>query len=105
MKKIDDLSYSGLSEIIQEDEKIGADCLDQLAHELVEVRAKIEELERELQISKNRKESLIEGGKRVLKILGKEQPLIVPRKGYVIIAGVDYQLQIDFNLRIERNVL
>lgn len=98
MKYIDDLSYSNLVNLIQGEEKKGADILTNIAIEMDEVNKVIEKLESDLVKTKLRKNSLIEGAQNVLQHLQKKCPLAVQKKGYIIIVAKD-------NISIERNVL
>lgn len=95
---IDDLSYSNLVDLIEGNEIKGADVLNSIAHEMEKTNEIIAKLERELQCTKNRKESLITGSQRVLQHLKKEYPLVVQRLGYIIVVTKD-------NISIERNVI
>ena len=98
MKYIDDLSFSGLVSLIDGQENIGADVLNSIAHEMEENNKIIEKLESDLARAKIRKDTLIEGSKRVLHHLKKEYPLAVQRQGYIVVVT-------ENNISIERNVL
>ena len=98
MKYIDDLSFSNLVNLIQGEEKKGADILNNIAHEMEENNEIIKKLENDLVSAKSRKSSLIEGSQRVMEHLKKEYPLTVQRKGYIVVVTKD-------NISIERNVL
>lgn len=98
MKYIDDLSYSNLVSIIQGEEIKGADVLNSIACEMEENNKVIEKLESDLARAKGRKDTLIEGSKRVLQHLKKESPLAVQRQGYIVVVTKE-------NISIERNVL
>lgn len=98
MKYIDDLSYSNLVNLIQGEEKKGADILTNIAHEMDEVNNVIGQLEIELVETKKRKKSLVEGAQNVLQHLNKKLPLAVQISGYIIVVTKD-------SISIERNVL
>ena len=98
MKYIDDLSFSNLVNLIQGEEKKGADILNNIAHEMEENNKTIEKIEIELSCAKGRKDSLIEGSRRVMQHLKKEYPLSVQRNGYIVVVT-------EGNISIERNVL
>ena len=98
MKYIDDLSFSNLVDLIQGEEKKGADILNNIAHEMEENNEIIKKLENDLVSAKSRKSSLIEGSQRVMEHLKKEYPLAVQRNGYIVVVTKD-------NISIERNVL
>lgn len=98
MPYIDDLSYSNLVNIIQGEEIKGADVLNSIAHEMEENNKIIKKLENDLACAKGRKDSLIEGSKRVLQHLKNEAPLAVQRNGYIVVVTTE-------NISIECNVL
>ena len=98
MKYIDDLSFSNIVNLIQNQEITGADVLNTIALEMEENNKTIEKLERDLSNAKNRKGSLISGSQRVLQHLKKEYPLAVQRKGYIVVVTSE-------NISIERNVI
>lgn len=98
MKYIDDLSYSNIVNLIQDEEIKGADVLNIIAHEMEENDKKIEKLENDLACAIGRKETLFEGAKKVLTHLKKEYPLAVQRKDYIVVVTKE-------NISIERNVL
>lgn len=98
MELIDDLSFSGLVNIIQGDETKGADVLNSIAHEMEVNDRIIEGLENDLSRAKGRKGLLIEGSKRVLQHLKKQTPLAVQRDGYIVVVTEEH-------ISIERNVI
>lgn len=85
MEYIDDLSYSNIVNLIQNEEIKGADVLNLIAHEMEENNKIIEKLERDLACAKGRKNSLFEGAKKVMTHLKKEYPLAVQRQGYIVV--------------------
>ena len=98
MKYIDDLSFSNLVDLIQGEEKKGADILNNIAHEMEENNEIIKKLENDLVSAKSRKSSLIFASQSVMELLKKEYPLAVQRNGYIVVVTKD-------NISIERNVL
>jgi hypothetical protein len=98
MPYIDDLSYSNLVNIIQGEEIKGADVLNSIAHEMQENDKIIDKLESDLARAKGRRDTLIEGSKRVLQHLKKEAPLVVQRQSYIVVVTNE-------NISIERNVI
>jgi hypothetical protein len=98
MRYIDDLSFSNIVNLIQHEEKKGADVLNSIANEMEENDKIIKKLENDLYCAKNRKVTLFEGAKKVMTHLKKEYPLAVQRKGYVIVVT-------EKNISIERNIL
>lgn len=98
MEYIDDLSFSNLVNLIQGEEIKAADILNNIAHEMEENNKIIETIERELSIAKGRKDTLIQGSKRVLQHLKKTTPLAVKRNDYIVVVT-------DENISIERNVI
>lgn len=95
---IEDLSYSNLVNIIQGNKSEGADVLNEIAEEMQENNKRIEELEVMLARANGRKDTLIEGTKRVLSHLNLKTPLAVQRQGYIVVVT-------DENISIEKNVL
>lgn len=98
MKYIDDLSFSNIVNLIQDEETKGSDILNIIAHEMEENNKIIEKLESDLACAKGRKDTLISGSQRVLQHLKKEYPLAVQRSGYIVVVTKE-------NISIERNVL
>ena len=98
MPYIDDLSYSNLVNIIQGDELEAANVLNTIACEMEENNKIIDKLENDLACAKGRKDSLIEGSKRVLQHLKKQTPLAVQRQGYIVVVT-------DNHISIERNII
>ena len=98
MKYIDDLSYSNVVNLIQAEEIKRADVLNIIAHEMEENYKIIEKLESDLACAKGRKNSLLEGVKKVMTHLKKEYPLAVQRQYYIVVVT-------EKNISIERNVL
>ena len=98
MKYIDDLSFSGLVDLIDGNETEGARVLNSIAHEMEETKRIIEKLEKDLEKTKNREGSLIAGTQRVMQHLKKEYPLVVQKTGYIVVVTKE-------NISIERNVL
>jgi hypothetical protein len=98
MKYIDDLSYSNIVSLIQDEEIKGADVLTSIAHEMEETKNIIAKLEKDLESAKNREGSLVAGSQRVMQHLKKEYPLAVLRNGYIVVVSKE-------NISIERNVI
>jgi len=95
---LDDLSYSGIVDMLQHDEILGADLLNEIAKEQELVDSEIEKIEKELSRAKSRKNSLLGGVEYVMKHLNKEYPLAVQRQGYIVVVTKG-------KISIERNVL
>lgn len=98
MKYIDDLSFSGLTRSINGSETKAADALDSIALENEVARTIIQKLEEDLRRAKNRETELTTGAKNVMRVIGKNYPLAVQRKGYIVVVTQE-------NISIERNVL
>lgn len=98
MEYIDDLSFSNLSNLIQNEKIKAADILHTIALEMEENNKVIADLEIKLNCAKSRKESLIVGSKRVMKIVEMEYPLVVKRQDYIVVVTKE-------NISIERNVI
>ena len=96
--KLDDLSFSGLVDRIQNDEKIGAEHLSAIANEIETVRLEISEVEKKLNGLKSREAQLVGGSQYIMKHLKKDYPLAVQRSGYIVVVTKE-------NISIERNVL
>ena len=84
--------------MIQGEDTKGADILNIIAHEMKETDEKIKKLEKELQMTKCRKDILFSGSHRIIQHLKKDYPLTVQRDGYVIIITRD-------NITINNNVI
>lgn len=95
---IDDLSYSGLSSLIDGGKIVGANVVDVCAKELVYLRGEIDKKEIELNKLKSRVNSLINTPDKILKILKVELPFYVLRENYIIVVEKD-------NLIIESNII
>jgi hypothetical protein len=95
---IEDLSYSGLGNLIQGEEIKAADILNECAVELERVNVNVNELEHSLKVLKSRQEDLIRAGALIAKHLKRELPLAVKRQNYLVIVS-------ENNLTIERNVI
>lgn len=98
MKYIDDLSFSGLVGLIQQDEKVAANTLNKLALELDYVRKQIEEAEIKLYRLESRKRSILGASLKISEMIQKELPLSVKRRGYYVVVS-------HHDLTIERNVI
>lgn len=85
MEKIDDLSYSNLVEIIQNDEKIGGEVLHYLANGLLETRREIAEIEKRLISLRNRQDSLLSASRKVVRHLDRDSPLYVKCEDCIIV--------------------
>ena len=86
---IDDLSYSNLVKIIQNDESIGSDVISECASELQYLNEKIQLTKIELNNLENRKNSLINATHSIVKHLKKELPLYVKRDTFIILVSKD----------------
>ena len=95
---IEDLSYSGLGNLIQGEEIKAADVLNECAVELERVRVNISEQEHSLAMLKSREMDLVNAGMLVAKHIRKELPIAVKRQNYIVIVS-------DGDLTIERNVI
>ena len=98
MKKIDDLSFSGITDLIQGEEIKGADILVNIALEKEELEAEIEQVQNKLHQLKTRCNIVNNGANHVLKHLEKKAPLAVQRTGFIVVVT-------DKNISIERNVM
>ena len=98
MEYIDDLSFSGLVNMIQGQESIAADVLHTIALEMEENNKLIMELENKLNSAKSKKSALIIGSQRVVQHINKDYPLAVKRQNYIVVVTRD-------NISIERNVI
>ena len=98
MKKIDDLSFSGITDLIQGEEIKGADILVNIALEKEELEAEIEQVQNKLHQLKTRCNIVNNGANHVLKHLEKKAPLVVQRTSFIVVVT-------DKNISIERNVL
>ena len=98
MKKIDDLSFSGITDLIQGEEIKGADILVNIALEKEELEAEIEQVQNKLHQLKTRRDIVNNGANHVLKHLEKKAPLAVQRTGFIVVVT-------DKNISIERNVM
>ena len=98
MKKIDDLSFSGITNLIQGEEIKGADILVNIALEKEELEAEIEQVQNKLHQLKTRRDIVNNGANHVLKHLEKKAPLAVQRTGFIVVVT-------DKNISIERNVM
>lgn len=98
MKKIDDLSFSGINDLIQGDEIKGADLLVQIAEEKEQLEVEIEQVQKKLHQLKTRRDIVNNGASHVLKHLEKKAPLAVQRQGFIVVVT-------ENNISIERNVM
>jgi hypothetical protein len=98
MKKIDDLSFSGITDLIQGEEIKGADILVNIALEKEELEAEIEQVQNKLHQLKTRRDIVNNGANHVLKHLEKKAPLAVQRTSFIVVVT-------DKNISIERNVM
>ena len=98
MKKVDDLSFSGITDLIQGEEIKGADLLVQIAKEKEELEVQIEQTQNKLHQLKTRRDIVNNGANHVLKHLERKAPLVVQRQGFIVVVT-------DKNISIERNVL
>lgn len=98
MKLLNDLSYSNIVNCIQGDEELGAVALHCIAIECEELKEKINKLEKELSLLKDRGFSLHEGYKNVMKHLQKAYPLGVIRDGQLVVVT-------EKSISIEKNVI
>jgi len=98
MSKIEDLSFSNLVSIIQNDEKTASICLNDLAFEKEELDESILAAEFKLQIMKSRRKSIIEASQNIVKHLGKSLPLAVKRTNYIIVVS-------NASISVERNII
>lgn len=97
---IDDLSYSGLVNVIQNDTDTGLSVITACAKELELVRYVINALERKLQSLKGRESSLVKSSHTVADHIKLSLPLIIIRNDYVVkVTG--YDLMIDRNVIIK----
>lgn len=98
MEYIDDLSFSNIVKLIQQEDIKGADLLNACAIELEEVRKTIAELESEINRVKSREQTLLRASYDVANHIKRELPLAVQRQGYIVVLSKE-------NLTIERNVI
>lgn len=98
MSKIEDLSYSNLVSIIQNDEKTAGVCLNDLALEIEELNESIQDAEIKLETMKSRRKSIVEASHNIAKHLGKLLPLAVQRTNYIIVVS-------NASISVERNVI
>ncbi len=97
-ENIDDLSYSGLSSLINGGDIVGGNVIDKCAKELVALRMKIEVKEKELNKLKSRMRSLTTVPKKTSKILNLELPFFIIKNDYIIIVKEE-------DLIIENNII
>lgn len=95
---ISDLSYSGLSNQIQGDERIAAEILDCCADVLSITRAQIKKYQEELAHLLLHEKMLLDAGINVAQHLKKELPMAVITDKYIIVLT-------ERDLTIERNVI
>ncbi|MDB9911055.1 hypothetical protein OAC88_02830 [Flavobacteriaceae bacterium] len=95
---IEDLSWSKIVDLIQNDNTKGADMLEEIATEKEQIDKEFLDAEIKLQQIKTRQLHLKEGALLVLKHLKREAPLAVKRKDFIVVVS-------DADVTIERNVL
>lgn len=95
---IDDLSFSGLTNLIQGDTTKAADVLVEIAEEKEQLINEIEKTQNKLHQLKTRCDIIDNGANFVIRHLDKEFPLVVTKKDFiVVITGGD--------ITIERNII
>lgn len=95
---ISDLSYSGISNQIQGDERIAAEILDRCADVLSITRGQIKKYQDELAHLQMHESQLLSAGSYVAKHLKKELPMAVITDKYIVVLT-------ERDLTIERNVI
>ena len=98
MKKIDDLSFSNIVNLIQGDGIKAGDILHNIALEMEEIQQSEADLTNQLWRFSHRKELLMLGAQRVMQHIEKQYPLAVQRQDYIVVVTKD-------RISIERNVL
>jgi hypothetical protein len=98
MIQIEDLSFSKIVDLIQHDNKKGADMLVQIATEKEKIDKLFLEAEIRVQQIKTRQLELRKGALGVLKHLKRETPLAVKCNDFIVVVS-------DTDITIERNVL
>lgn len=98
MSKIEDLSYSNLVSIIQNDEQVAGVCLNDLAFECEELSESIQNAEFKLDIMKKRRSAVVDAAQNIAKHINKSIPLAVQRSGYIVVVS-------SKNISVERNVI
>ena len=93
-----DLSYSGITDLIQNVKLKGADLLVEIAIERQELKLMIEQKEKELEQLKNRLSSLDGGARHVISHLKLKTPLFVKRSDFIVLIS-------DTDTSIEKNVI
>lgn len=96
--KITAMTFSDLEEIIQGREPKAAEVLEGIAQELEATVTEIHQLEKRLAEHKTERELLIERSRQVVAHIEKKLPLVVQRKGCVVVVSETY-------ISIERNVI
>lgn len=95
---IDDLSFSGLTNLIQGDTTKAADVLVEIAEEKEQLINEIEKTQNKLRQLKTRCDIIDNGANFVVRHLDKEFPLVVTKKDFiVVITGGD--------ITIEKNII
>lgn len=95
---IEDLSYSGIVNQIQEDTNTASDMLVEIAEQKELVDLSIQNLKNDLARLERQRGQLKEGAYHILKHLEKHTPLVVQREGFIVVVT-------DVNISIERNVI
>ena len=98
MEKGLDLSFSGIVDYIQGDEKVGAEMLVSIARRKEIVDLNIDELQSKLDTLNAERTTLLTGKEHVMNHLEKSAPLAVKRDEFIVVVT-------DKNISIERNVL
>lgn len=95
---MEDLSWSGIVNSLQGDEKMAASLLNDLAIELEEVRKNLNQFEKKVALAKSREATLLRASNDIVRHLKRELPLAVKKSDYIVVISKD-------NLTIERNVI
>lgn len=98
MEYIEDLSYSNIVKLVQNEEIKGADLLNTCAIEMEELKSELYKLENKITKVKNRHNTLFRASLDIAKHLEKKLPLIVQRDRYVVILSKE-------DMTIDRNVI
>ena len=98
MNKIEDLSFSGITDELQGDKEAASVMLLTIASETEEVENSIDELKKDLFAKETRKKQLHLGSKHVIAHLKMELPMMVSRKEFAVIVS-------EKAISIERNVI
>ncbi|MGE0931691.1 hypothetical protein [Peijinzhouia sedimentorum] len=95
---IEDLSYSGLSNLIEGSDLIAGNVLNAIAVEKEQIENELKQLRNKVAVLEGRHNSLKSAKDLVLKNIKREAPLAVQRDGYIVVVTKD-------NISIERNVI